>query len=103
MPETQCSRTVTIVNAQGFHLRPAKLFVELASKFCSQIELVKDDLRIDGKSILYILTLGAAQGTQIGVIAHGDDSHAAVEALVSLIESGFPEENESMVADETRP
>jgi phosphotransferase system HPr (HPr) family protein len=103
MPEIECSRTVTIVNSQGFHLRPAKLFVELASKFCSQIEVVKDDMRIDGKSILSILTLGAAQGAQIGLVAHGGDSREAIDALASLIESGFREESEPIAADETRP
>ena len=99
MPETHCSRTVTLVNAQGFHLRPAKLFVELASKFCSQIEVIKDDMRIDGKSILSILTLGAPQGTQLSLLANGADSQAAVEALAALIESGF---NEASVADPAR-
>lgn len=87
-------RTVTIVNSPGLHLRPAKLFVEMASQFHSRIELIKDDMRIDGKSILSILTLGAAQGTQVSLEGTGPDSQAAVDALVALIESGFPEEQQ---------
>lgn len=94
MSEQPYSRTVTIVNAPGLHLRPAKLFVELASQFQSRIELIKDDMRIDGKSILSILTLGAAQGTQVSLEGTGPDSHAAINALAALIESGFPEEHE---------
>ncbi len=91
MPETQCSRTVRLVNAQGFHLRPAKLFVELASKFGSTIEVIKDDVRIDGKSILSILTLAAPQGALLSLVAQGADAQAAVDALATLIESGFDE------------
>ena len=92
MSDTTYTRTVTIVNSPGLHLRPAKLFVELASRFDCRIELVKDDMRIDGKSILSILTLGAAQGAQVSLLGTGPDSQAAVNALAALIESGFPEE-----------
>ncbi len=95
MSETTYSRTVTIVNSPGLHLRPAKLFVEMASQYQSRIELIKDDMRIDGKSILSILTLGAAQGTRVSLEGTGLDSHAAINALAALIESGFPEEHES--------
>jgi phosphocarrier protein HPr len=94
MSENTHSRTVTIVNPPGLHLRPAKLFVEMASQYQCRIELIKDEMRIDGKSILSILTLGAAQGTQVSLEATGPDSQAAVNALAALIESGFPEEHE---------
>ena len=94
MSNSTYTRSVTIINSPGLHLRPAKLFVEMASTFRSRIELIKDDMRIDGKSILSILTLGAAQGTQVSLEGTGPDSQAAVEALVALIESGFPEESE---------
>jgi phosphotransferase system HPr (HPr) family protein len=94
MSESTYSRTVTIVNTPGLHLRPAKLFVEMASQFTSRIELVKDDMRIDGKSILSILTLGAAQGTQVSLLGTGPDCEAAIDALAALIESGFPEEQQ---------
>jgi phosphocarrier protein len=95
MSDPTHTRTVTIVNSTGMHLRPAKLFVELASRFESRIELIKDDLRIDGKSILSILTLGAGQGTQVALHGTGPDARAAVDALAELIELGFPEEQES--------
>ena len=75
-------------------MRPAYLLAEMAAKFDSKIELIKDDLRIDGKSVLSIMTLGAAQGSEVSVEATGPDASDAVETLQSLITSGFPEEDE---------
>jgi len=71
-------------------MRPAYLFAETAAKFESKIELVKEDIRIDGKSVLSILTLGATQGTQVSVEATGADAQEAVETLEGLLVSGFP-------------
>lgn len=81
---------VTIVNPQGLHMRPAYLFAELAARFLSRIEVVKDDLRIDGKSVLSILTLGAAQGTTVELVGTGPDAQEAVASLANLLASGFP-------------
>ena len=66
-------------------MRPAYLVAETASKFDSRIELVKDDTRIDGKSVLSILTLGATQGSEVLVEATGPDADLAVETLSSLL------------------
>ncbi len=71
-------------------MRPAYLFAETAGKFESKIELVKDDIRIDGKSVLSILTLGATQGTKVFVEATGADAPQAIEVLEGLLVSGFP-------------
>jgi phosphocarrier protein HPr len=86
------SATVTIVNPQGLHMRPAYLFAETAARFKSRIEVVKEDLRIDGKSVLSILTLGAAEGTTVELIGTGPDAADAVASLARLISSGFPGE-----------
>ncbi len=94
MSENKHSATVVICNPMGLHMRPAYLFAEAASKFRSHIELVKDDLRIDGKSVLSIMTLGATQGTQMALEATGPDAHDAVNTLAALIASGFPRETE---------
>jgi len=83
------SQWVTINNPQGLHMRPAYVFAEAASKFQSKIELVKNDLRIDGKSVLSILTLGASQGTQVLIEATGSDACDAIEVLHRLLASGF--------------
>lgn len=71
-------------------MRPAYLFAETAAKFDSKIEVIKDGIRIDGKSVLSILTLGAAQGSEVLVEATGPDAQDAVVALGDLLMSGFP-------------
>jgi phosphotransferase system HPr (HPr) family protein len=87
------SRSVTVVNEQGLHMRPAYLLAETAAKFQCEIEIVKDDLRIDGKSVLSILTLGAAKGTRLELNATGPDAVEAIDTLTRLMEAGFPEEH----------
>jgi phosphocarrier protein HPr len=84
-------RAVTVVNPQGFHARPAHLFVKLAATFESQVQIVKGNEVINGKSILDLLTLGAGNGTTLTLKASGPDAQAAVEALAQLIERGFGE------------
>lgn len=76
-------------------MRPAYLFAETAAKFDSKIEVVKDGVRIDGKSVLSILTLGAAQGSQVLVEATGPDAKDAINALGDLLISGFPANTQS--------
>ena len=71
-------------------MRPAYLFAETASQFNSRIEVIKDNIRIDGKSVLSILTLGAAQGTEVQVEATGPDAADAIAVLGELLLSGFP-------------
>jgi phosphotransferase system HPr (HPr) family protein len=85
------TRQVTVVNPQGFHARPAHLFVKLAATFQSQIEIIKGNEVVNGKSILDLLTLGAGNGTTLTLRANGPDAEAAVEALAQLIEGGFGE------------
>jgi phosphocarrier protein HPr len=90
------SRTVTVVNQLGLHARAAAKFVHLATRFESQIRVVRDAKVMDGKSIMGILLLAAARGTAITVEAAGVDEQAAVDALVQLVESGFGEESWSV-------
>lgn len=73
----------------GMHIRPAEQFVRLAMKFSCEIEVVRDNLRVDGKSIMHMLTLGAEPGTQLRLEARGDDAEQAVESLARFIENGF--------------
>ena len=90
MAEGFASRTVIVTNPEGLHARPAYMFVELASKYQAQIEVIKDSERIDGKSILSILTLGAEQGTELSLEATGPDADDALAELARLFEQGFP-------------
>jgi phosphocarrier protein HPr len=86
-------RYTTIRNKDGFHIRPAQLFVEKAAQFQATIELVTEEpaARIDGKSILGLMTLGLEKGKTLRIIAEGPDEEAAVSALSELVESGFGE------------
>lgn len=84
-------RTVVITNPQGLHARPADLFVKTAMRFASKIELVKDRERVDGKSILSLLTLAAVAGTQLSIEADGPDAEQALDALAKLVEQNFAE------------
>ena len=93
MSELRASRTVTIANPQGLHARPADQFARLASRFQCKIELIKGGERVDGKSVLNILTLAAVQGTQLTLEAVGEDALEAVDALGALVDNRF-EENE---------
>ena len=85
-------RTVVINNPQGLHARPAEMFARLALKFDSEIEVIRESLRVDAKSILHILTLGADHGTEMQLEARGVDAQQAVDALVRLVDSNFADE-----------
>ena len=85
------TRPVIVINPQGFHARPAHLFVKMASSFQAQVQILKGNEVINGKSILDLLTLGAGNGTTLTLRASGDGADEAVEALAKLVEGGFGE------------
>ena len=82
---------VTIPNKLGMHARSAAAFAKLAATFASHVEVEKDSMRANGKSIMELLTVAAAMGSQIMVRAAGADEDAALQALVALVEDGFGE------------
>ena len=84
-------REVVIKNRAGIHARPAALLVQTANKFNSNITFVNGDDRVNGKSIMGIITLGASYNTTVTIEADGDDEEQAIEALVSLFENRFEE------------
>jgi len=84
-------REATIVNQEGLHARPAARIVRLASQFNSEIELAKDGLGVNGKSIMGVMMLAAECGSSILIRADGPDAAQAVEALAQLVASGFGE------------
>lgn len=83
------ARTAAVVNPLGLHARAAARFVHLASTFRSQITVAKAGRTTDGKSILGLLLLAAATGTEITISATGADEIAAVDALCELTARGF--------------
>jgi|EndMetStandDraft_7_1072992.scaffolds.fasta_scaffold268421_2 phosphocarrier protein HPr len=84
-------RNVVIPNKDpnGFHLRPAQAFVKLALRYKSKIELVREMIRVDAKSIFDVLTIGGEPGVEITLEAQGDDAEQALDELARFIESGF--------------
>ena len=87
MPE----RTVQIVNRNGLHARPAAEIVKLAAKYQSEITIVKDDLDVNGKSIMGVMMLAAEHGSTIVLRADGPDAEAALDALATLVSNKFGE------------
>ena len=85
-------RQATIVNQEGLHARPAARIVRLASNFTAEIELSKDGVDVNGKSIMGVMMLAAECGSEITIRAKGPDAAQAVQALADLVASGFGEE-----------
>lgn len=84
-------QTTTVVNPLGLHARPAAQLVRLANTFASEIQLVKDGIPVNGKSIMGVMILAAECGSVITIRAEGADAQAAVAALIELVSSGFGE------------
>ena len=85
------SREVVVAHSQGLHARPADMLAREARRWQSRIELVADSQRVDGKSILDVLTLAAEAGTRLVVEATGPDAREALEAIGSLFDRNFNE------------
>ena len=85
------SRTVTIVNRKGLHARPAANFVKLATQFDCKIRIRGGDKDVDGKSIMGMMMLAAAKGSQITISTEGKDEHEAIDSLSNLVAEGFNE------------
>lgn len=82
-----------ISNRLGLHARAAARFVHVANSFRSRIVVSKGSARVDGKSILGLLTLAAAKGTRIRVSVDGSDEAAALDALKKLVGNRFGEDS----------
>lgn len=95
------TQTVIVLNRLGLHMRPADLLVRTACRFQSQIEIAKDGQAVDCKSILGILTLAAAQGTQLQLRAVGGDAAEAVQAISELFAQSFNETDTEVASPPT--
>lgn len=82
---------MTVSNPLGVHARPAALIVQTASKFKSEITLIKDGRRVNGKSMLGVMTLAAEMGSVVTIQADGPDEAEAVEAIVAVFARRFGE------------
>jgi phosphocarrier protein len=84
-------RELEIINRLGLHARAAAKFVTCASEFESSVQVERDGRRVNGKSIMGVMMLAAACGTQIAVEVDGSDEIAAMQALEALIADRFGE------------
>ena len=84
--------TVMIENKTGIHARPASVFVQTATKFKSKIQIEAKGKKVDAKSILMLMSMGLVKGTELTIIAEGEDEVAAVKELADLVKSKFGEE-----------
>lgn len=84
-------RIIQILNEQGVHARPASILSKTASKFKSNISIVKGSKVANGKSIINIMGLGLKKGEEIKIIVEGADEKEAMEALVREIDNRFGE------------
>ncbi|MDR0998059.1 MAG: HPr family phosphocarrier protein [Treponema sp.] len=85
-------RYVKVLNRAGIHARPSALLVQTTKDFKSNIYLEKENEKINAKSIMGIITLGAAFGTELKISAEGEDEQEAVAAVLRLFESKFEED-----------
>ena len=92
MNEHQVRRTAVVKNPQGLHARPADLIAKLARTFGARVELIRGADRVDGKSMLNIMMLGAAEGSVIEIEAIGADANEALAAVGDMIEQIFAED-----------
>lgn len=77
---------VTIKNKAGLHARPSSLFVQVASKYDADINIIYEDEVINGKSIMGLMLLAAEQGRVLVLECDGEDEDQMIEELVDLVE-----------------
>ncbi len=79
------SKKITINHPYGLHARPATYFIQKANEFKSNIDIIRDNRRVNAKSLLGVLSLGVVKGMEISIIANGPDEEQAVNALCELV------------------
>ena len=84
-------RQIDIINKLGLHARAAAKFVTLAAQYQSNIQLVGNGRKVNGKSIMGVMMLAAGQGTSLDLVADGNDENAAMDALEELVKARFGE------------
>ena len=92
IPEGALARELPIVNRKGLHARASAKFVQTVDRFASEVTVTRCGETVGGRSIMALLTLGAAQGTTVTVTALGEDAPACLDAIEALLASRFGEE-----------
>ena len=92
VPEGALARDLLITNKKGLHARASAKFVQMVERFDSEVTVTRCGETVGGRSIMGLLTLGAAQGTTITVTAKGEDAEACLGALAGLLRDRFGED-----------
>ncbi len=90
MPVVDC--VVVLKNRHGLHARPINKFVNIANRFTSTVTVTKDEVEVDGKSVLGMMLLAAHQGHRLTIRAEGEDAEQLVRELEELVDSRFGED-----------
>lgn len=85
------TKTVTMVNPQGFHMRPAGMFAQEMAKFQSSLTIRANGKAVDGKSVMHLMAAALKCGTQLTLECDGPDEQAMLDAAAQLISSGLGE------------
>jgi phosphocarrier protein HPr len=87
------SRTVVVTNKRGMHARAAAKFVMVAERFGASVDVIRDGQSVPARSIMGLMMLGAGKGAEIELRAEGWDAKEALDALATLVEAGFDEQD----------
>ena len=91
-PSQKLEKEITIINRLGLHARPAAMFVRIASRFRSEVWVMKEGEEINGKSIMGLMMLAAGQGSKLTIRCEGPDADKVMEELEALIQQKFNED-----------
>ncbi|WP_375410714.1 HPr family phosphocarrier protein [uncultured Methylobacterium sp.] len=92
VPDGGLLKLVPVINRRGLHARASAKFVQTVERFDAQVTVTRSGETVGGRSIMGLLTLGAAQGTSIAVTAAGTDAQACMDAIVALLANRFGED-----------
>lgn len=95
MNEAPLQQKVVITNPQGFHMRPMAAFAQTAARFHSSVKVSREGQSVNGKSILDLMLLAAARGTELTVEVAGPDARDALDALIAVLKTPSEEDSES--------
>jgi len=91
--DQRLEKTVKVINPLALHARAAALLVKATARMPCEVMLECDGMEVNGKSIMGVLTLAAAQGSDVKIVCDGEGAAQAMEAIVQLFEAGFYEMN----------
>jgi phosphocarrier protein len=89
--DQRLEKTVTVINPLGLHARAAAQLVKITARVKCEVTIESEGEEVNAKSIMGVLTLAAAQGTQVRIVCDGADAAEAMTAIVGLFEAGFHE------------